>query len=59
MKIILLSIGTRGEMEPFLAIGEILKKKDIMSSVRSRNSLDILRKSHIWNLRLWEQNLLR
>jgi UDP:flavonoid glycosyltransferase YjiC (YdhE family) len=27
MKIILLSIGTRGDMEPFLAIGEILKKK--------------------------------
>ena len=27
MKIILISIGTRGDMEPFLAIGEILKKK--------------------------------
>lgn len=27
MKIILLSIGTRGDMEPFLAIGEILKEK--------------------------------
>ncbi len=27
MKIILTSIGTRGDMEPFLAIGEILKKK--------------------------------
>ena len=28
MKIILISIGTRGDMEPFLSIGEILKKKD-------------------------------
>lgn len=27
MKIILISIGTRGDMEPFLAIGEILKGK--------------------------------
>jgi UDP:flavonoid glycosyltransferase YjiC (YdhE family) len=27
MKILLLSIGTRGDMEPFLAIGEILKEK--------------------------------
>lgn len=27
MKIILTSIGTRGDIEPFLAIGEILKKK--------------------------------
>lgn len=27
MKILLLSIGTRGDMEPFLAIGEFLKKK--------------------------------
>ncbi len=27
MKIILLSVGTRGDMEPFLAIGEILKEK--------------------------------
>lgn len=27
MKIVLLSIGTRGDMEPFLAIGEILKEK--------------------------------
>ena len=27
MKIILISIGTRGDMEPFLAIGEILRKK--------------------------------
>lgn len=27
MKIILLSIGTRGDMEPFLAIGEILQEK--------------------------------
>jgi sterol 3beta-glucosyltransferase len=26
MKIILISIGTRGDMEPFLAIGEILKE---------------------------------
>ncbi len=27
MKIILISIGTRGDIEPFLAIGEILKEK--------------------------------
>ena len=27
MKIILISIGTRGDVEPFLAIGEILKEK--------------------------------
>lgn len=27
MKIILISIGTRGDMEPFLAIGDILKEK--------------------------------
>ena len=27
MKIILMSVGTRGDMEPFLAIGEILKEK--------------------------------
>lgn len=27
MKIILVSIGTRGDMEPFLAIGELLKEK--------------------------------
>ncbi len=27
MKIILISIGTRGDMEPFLSIGEILKEK--------------------------------
>jgi len=27
MKILLISIGTRGDMEPFLAIGEILEKK--------------------------------
>ena len=27
MKIILISIGIRGDMEPFLAIGEILKEK--------------------------------
>ena len=27
MKILLVSIGTRGDMEPFLAIGEILKEK--------------------------------
>ena len=27
MKIILISIGTRGDMEPFLAIGELLKEK--------------------------------
>ena len=27
MKIVLISIGTRGDMEPFLAIGEILKEK--------------------------------
>jgi sterol 3beta-glucosyltransferase len=27
MKIILISIGTRGDMEPFIAIGEILKEK--------------------------------
>jgi len=27
MKIILMSIGTRGDMEPFLAIGELLKEK--------------------------------
>lgn len=27
MKILLISIGTRGDMEPFLAIGEILKEK--------------------------------
>lgn len=32
MKIILVSVGTRGDMEPFLAIGEILKEKghDVM-----------------------------
>ena len=28
MKIILISIGTRGDMDPFLAIGELLKKKE-------------------------------
>lgn len=28
MKIVLISIGTRGDMEPFLAIGEILKEKE-------------------------------
>lgn len=28
MKVILTSIGTRGDMEPFLAIGEILKERD-------------------------------
>jgi UDP:flavonoid glycosyltransferase YjiC (YdhE family) len=28
MKIILMSVGTLGDMEPFLAIGEILKEKD-------------------------------
>jgi UDP:flavonoid glycosyltransferase YjiC (YdhE family) len=27
MKIILISIGTRGDMEPFIAIGEILREK--------------------------------
>lgn len=27
MKVILISIGTRGDMEPFLAIGELLKEK--------------------------------
>ena len=27
MKIILTSVGTRGDMEPFLALGEILKEK--------------------------------
>ena len=27
MKIILMSVGTRGDMEPFLAIGELLEKK--------------------------------
>lgn len=27
MKILLMSIGTRGDIEPFLAIGEILSKK--------------------------------
>ncbi len=27
MKILLISVGTRGDMEPFLAIGEILKEK--------------------------------
>ena len=27
MKVILISVGTRGDMEPFLAIGEILKEK--------------------------------
>jgi len=27
MKIILISIGTRGDMEPFLAIGDILIEK--------------------------------
>jgi sterol 3beta-glucosyltransferase len=27
MKVILISIGTRGDMEPFLTIGEILKEK--------------------------------
>ena len=27
MKILLISIGTRGDMEPFVAIGEFLKKK--------------------------------
>ena len=27
MKILLVSIGTRGDMEPFLAIGEILREK--------------------------------
>jgi sterol 3beta-glucosyltransferase len=27
VKIILLSVGTRGDMEPFLSIGEILKEK--------------------------------
>ncbi len=27
MKIILISVGTRGDMEPFLAIGELLKEK--------------------------------
>lgn len=27
MKIVLMSVGTRGDMEPFLAIGEILKRK--------------------------------
>ena len=27
MKIILTSIGTRGDIEPFLAIGKILKEK--------------------------------
>jgi len=27
MKIILLSIGTRGDMEPFLAIGDLLREK--------------------------------
>ncbi|MGD9900762.1 MAG: glycosyltransferase, partial [Calditrichaceae bacterium] len=27
MKIILISVGTRGDMEPFMAIGEILKEK--------------------------------
>ena len=27
MKIIMVSVGTRGDMEPFLAIGEILKEK--------------------------------
>ncbi len=27
MKIVLISIGTRGDMEPFMAIGEILKEK--------------------------------
>jgi UDP:flavonoid glycosyltransferase YjiC (YdhE family) len=26
MKIILISIGTRGDMEPFLAVGELLKE---------------------------------
>ncbi len=28
MKILLMSIGTRGDIEPFLAIGEILAKKE-------------------------------
>lgn len=27
IKIILISVGTRGDMEPFLSIGEILKEK--------------------------------
>ena len=27
MKILLISIGTRGDVEPFLAIGEILKEE--------------------------------
>ena len=27
MKILLASIGTRGDMEPFIAIGELLKEK--------------------------------
>jgi len=29
MKVILLSIGTRGDVEPFLAIGEILQDRGI------------------------------
>jgi sterol 3beta-glucosyltransferase len=28
MKIVLMSVGTRGDMEPFLALADILKKKD-------------------------------
>lgn len=28
MKVILLSVGTRGDMEPFLAVGNLLQKKE-------------------------------
>lgn len=41
MKIILASIGTLGDIEPFLAIGKILKnQKDIMLSVHFQKNFE-------------------
>ena len=47
MKIILVSIGTRGDMEPFLAIGELLA--DFGLIMTARISLSWLNRSRRWS----------
>lgn len=53
MKIILISIGTLGDIEPFLAIGEILKEKGHQVICAFPEQFRHLGRPLVWYLFLW------
>ena len=59
MKIILITIGTRGDIEPFLAIGAILKEKGHRVICALPDQFRNLVEDSKWNSLLWDQNFLK